>query len=151
MSARTYCMDDASLTLPGGYTDRTSNVIEWSLEGGDKVVLVVQRDWLPPAGGADAFARYVAAQTRVYPSRFEGFYLERDEVAAGDAGFAMCRKVFRWRREQDVLYHHQVFVLLGAGVLVLTASAKALHRDAVDHLLEGALGGLQVRGEDHGP
>jgi hypothetical protein len=181
MSARTYYMDDASIALPGGFIDRSSNILEWPLAGGDKLALVVQRERLPPGGvvpaaaphshshgphgseeraphavaGGDggasdghAFDRYVADQTRVYPTQFSGFTLERDEAAVGGAAFEMRRKVFRWRYEQDVLYHNQVFVLLGSDVLVMTGSAKARHRDAVDEVVDGAVAALRMRGPE---
>jgi hypothetical protein len=165
-------MDDATIPVPEGYRDRTAHVLEWTLEDGEKLVLVVNRELLPPDGAAPPasgdhaghshgappsprttgegtpFDRYVAAQTKVYPSQFAGFRLERDEVATGESPFEMRRKVFRWRHEQDVLYHHQVFVLLGDNVLGLTGSAKARNRDAVDRLVGEALAGLKVRGED---
>jgi hypothetical protein len=167
VSVRIYYMDDATLTVPAGYRDHTTHVLEWALEGGDKIALVIQRDRLPKAGQearspgghshahaagedeahAGAFARYVAGQTRGYPAQFAGFHLERDEVLDG-ASFEMRCKVFRWRHEQDVLYHNQVFLLLGPDVLVLTGSSKALHRDAVDRLVDEALAGLRARGED---
>src|SRR5262249_38867503 len=154
-----------------GFRDRSAHVLEWMLEDGEKLVLVVQREPLPPdgvpaippahpdhaghshgaasspqaSGGGSLFDRYVAAQTKVYPSQFSGYRLERDEVATGESPFEMRRKVFRWRHEQDVLYHHQVFVLVGDDVLGLTGSAKARNRDAVDRLVVEALAGLRVR------
>jgi hypothetical protein len=179
VSARTYYMDDASIVVPSGYRDRTAHVLEWVLDDGDKISLIVQREPLRPAAAPDpghgghahavspdapdapvspdapvaaddalALDRYVAAQTKVYPTQFSGFHLERSEAATSASGLEMRRKVFRRRQDQDVLYHNQVFILLGADVLGLTASAKALHRQAVDRLADEALAGLRIRGED---
>ncbi len=35
---------------------------------------------------------------------------------------------------EDVLYHNQAFVLAADRIIVLTAAAKARHREAVDFL-----------------
>ncbi len=134
-----------------GFRDRTVNALEWTLEGGDRVGLVVQREQLPrPEGEAaprpGALERFVAEQTRDYPTRFSGFHLDNEEVTAADSSFEMRRKAFRWRHEQEVLYHHQAFVLADFTVLVFTTSAKARHREAVDRLLHEVLAELRVRG-----
>jgi hypothetical protein len=152
MSMRTYYMDDCTIPIPSGFQDGTVNTLEWSMEGGDRIALLVQRDRLPRATpdddtGTDALDRYVDRQTRGYPARFTGFHLERDDAAISEGGLAMRRKVFRWRHEQGVLYHHQIFVAVGDTVVVLTGSAKARHREAVDGLIGEAIGGLRIREE----
>jgi hypothetical protein len=149
MSDHTYYMDDCTLAVPAGFVDRTMNALEWPLEGGDRLGLVVQRERLPPdPADPAALDRYVAAQVKAYPAQFAGFHLERDEAADSDSAYDLRRKTFRWRHEQGVLYHHQIFVRVGASVLVLTATAKARHREAVDRLVDEALAGLRARGED---
>lgn len=152
MTSHTYYMDDASMAVPTGFIDRTAHLLEWSVDGGGKVALVVNREELPKVTASEApagaFDRYVTSQTKVYPSQFAGFHLERDEATAADSSFDMRRKVFRWRHEQDVIYHNQVFVLVGPDVLVFTASAKAADRDVVDRVLDGALASLRVRGPE---
>jgi hypothetical protein len=149
VSDHTYYMDDCTIAVPAGFVDRTMNMLEWPLEGGDRIGLVVQRERLPPdVAGAAALDRYVAAQVKAYPAQFAGFHLERDDAGDSDSVYELRRKTFRWRHEQGVLYHHQLFVLAGAAVLVITGSAKARHREAVDRIVDEALSGLRVRGED---
>lgn len=154
MSAHLYYADDCTLTVPAGFRDRTTNLLEWKTPEGDSIALAIQRDPLPAPPTeealppAAALEQYVADQTRSYPTQFAGFRLERDEVTAGDAGgFEMRRKAFRWKNGEDVLYHHQAFVIVGEKILVLTSAAKARHRAAVDHLVENALNDLRVRGD----
>jgi hypothetical protein len=144
-------MDDCTITVPPGFRDRTLNALEWTLDGDDRVGLVVQREQLLHPDGEDAprpgaLERFVADQTRDYPTRFAGFHLDNEDVAASDVGLEMRRKAFRWRHEQEVLYHHQAFVLAGFTVIVFTCSAKARHREAVDRMLHEVLAELRVRG-----
>jgi hypothetical protein len=146
VSDRTYYMDDATITLPGGYVDHTTNALEWPIDGDQKVGLIIQRERLLGAS-ADALNRYVAKQTKGYPAQFSGYKLEQADVASAEAGFEMRRLAFRWQKEQEVLYHNQVFVLVRGDVMVMTASAKARYREAVNHLVEHALEGLRVREE----
>lgn len=151
MSTRRFYMDDCTIPLPAGFRDRTVHVLEWQMEDGESIALVVQREALPASSDGEeapeaAFARFVEGEVRDYPSQFDGFHRERDETAVG-SGFEMRRIAFRWRKEREVLYHHQAFVLVGEGAVLFTGSSKALHRDAVDRLLEEALAGLRVRGD----
>jgi len=148
VSLHTYCMDDCTIHVPSGFRDRTNHVLEWKTPEGDAVALVLQRDapGEPPAGAPSIdLPRYVADQTRDYPIRFAGFHLERDEASDHGSGFPMCRKAFRWRKEQDVLYHHQAFVQVGDGFVVITAAAKAAHRESVDALLDDVLESFAAR------
>jgi hypothetical protein len=154
VSAHLYYADDCTLTVPAGFRDRTTNLLEWKTPEGDSIALAIQREPLPARPPEEALPpaavlqQYVDEQTRTYPTQFAGFRLERDEVAAGDGGgFEMRRKAFRWKNGEDVLYHHQAFVIIGERILVLTAAAKARHRNAVDHLVEEALNDLRVRGD----
>jgi hypothetical protein len=153
VSLRTYYMDDATIAVPPGFVDRSVNVLEWPLEGGGKIMLVVQRERLPGSAGGDlpqgALSRYASAQTKDYPAQFAGFSLERDEVTSDGSGLEMRRMAFRWRREQEVLYHQQVFILAGADVLLVTASSNAEHREAVDRLTEDVITALRIRAEDY--
>ncbi len=149
MSERTYLMDDCAIVVPEGLRDRTVNALEWETEDGDKVALVVQRSPLPALDPAApmTLAAYVAAQTKDYAVQLAGFRLEREEAASADSPFEIERRAFRWQREEHVLYHHQAYVRVGAGVVLLTGSGKARHREAIDHLLDRALADLQIRGD----
>jgi hypothetical protein len=150
VSTHTYYMDDCTIVVPPGFVDQTLNALNWTIDGEERIGLVVQRETLSPAdlSGADALDRYVARQTRGYPAQFSGFQIERDDTAGGDQGFEMRRKTFRWRHELGVLYHHQVYVRAGDAVLTLTGSAKARYREAVDRVVDEAVAGLRIRGED---
>ena len=150
MSVHTYCMDDCRIPVPTGFRDLTVNALEWSTEDGDKIGLVIQRmplSSVDPEKSSLVLATYVEEQTKDYAVQFEGFCLERDEKAEGGVPFEIQRKAFRWRYEQHVLYHHQAFVLLETGVVVLTGTGKARHREAIDHLLDEVLADFQVRGD----
>jgi len=141
-SDRVYHTDDCVLHLPEGFVDKTLNVLEWSLESGDTVVLVVQREGLTEAL---SFDQYIARETRAYPSQFAAFHEDGVERASLGDGIDVHHLKFRWKREQDVLYHHQAFVDAGKRVLVLTATSKASHRGEVDGVIERALGELKFR------
>jgi len=145
MSLHAYLMDDCTIHVPSGFRDRTQHTLEWQTGEGDAIALVIQREPVPGAPAAFDLQRYTAAQTRDYPRSFAGFHLERDETRGDDGGFPMCRKAFRWHKDQDVLYHHQAFILLGDTLVVLTAAAKAAHRELVDALLDDALQSFAAR------
>jgi hypothetical protein len=151
---RTYFMDDFTLELPEGFRDRSTHLLEWKTDDGDSVVLVAQREKLPGVDDSDEsppavlLEQYVADQIKSYPSQFAGYRQESGEAAVSEGGsLAMRRIAFRWKKEQDVLYHHQAFVLSGKHVLVLTGAGRASHRDQVDRLLKEALDHLRVRGD----
>jgi hypothetical protein len=92
------------------------------------------------------FAQYVNRATEDYPTQLAGYREERSEASApGERSLEMRRKAFRWNKDQDVLYHHQAFVLAGTKVLLLTCSGKARCRQAVDEVLDGALAHMRVR------
>jgi hypothetical protein len=151
VTVHTYYMDDGAISVPTGFVDRTVNALEWPLEGGDKLALVVQRHPRPRAAEgeppAHVLEHYVTSETRIYPAQFTGYHVEKDEASGGGSAFEMRRLAFRWLNDQEVLYHHQVFALVGEVVLVLTCAAKARHREAVDRLLDVALADLRGRGD----
>lgn len=152
MNDHSYFADDCTISVPAGFHDRSTNVLEWKTEEGDSLVLAIHRELLPPAAPekkAPEFdlERFVAAQTKDYPAKFAGLRVERDEVAGSDAGFHMRRKAFRWQNKTEVLYHHQAFVLAGDRVIVLTAACKARHREAIDLLMDSVLANFRVRGD----
>jgi hypothetical protein len=147
-------MDDFTMEVPEGFRDRAVHLLEWRLDDGDSVALLAQREDLPHLGPddttppSDLFARYVAEATKDYPIQFAGFREESSEVSAsGDRSLEMRRKAFRWKKDQDVLYHHQAFVLAGRKVLLLTCAGKARRREAVDEILDAALNGIRVRAD----
>ena len=152
MSIHAYYTDHCTIAVPQGFRDRSMNMLEWTTPEGDSIVLALQREKLPASGSGEEvptaadLERYVAQQIKGYPAQFAGFHLERDEVAAGEWGFPMHRKAFRWRKDQDVFYHLQVFALVGEHVVVLTCASKARQRGAVDTLMEDALRSFRVRG-----
>lgn len=153
MSERTYLTDDCTVSVPTGFRDRSSNVLEWKTQEGDSVVLVIQREPIPPSPipGEEPppfdLHRYIGEQTGEYPSQFPSFSLERDEASAPGASFPMQRKAFRWRKDNEVLYHHQAFVLAGARIVVLTVASKARHRVQVDTLMDEVIANFRVRGD----
>ena len=49
------------------------------------------------------------------------------------------------KREREVLYTHQAFVLVADQVLIFTVSAKAVHRARVDSVVEGLMNSLEFR------
>jgi hypothetical protein len=152
MSVHHYHTDDCTIPVPAGFVDRTTNVLEWKIEENESLVLVIHRELLPPSDPPDAspavtLERFVARETKDYASKFAGLRFERDEAMGDDSGFPMTRKVFRWKKGADVLYHHQVFVLAGARVVVFTGAAKARHRESVDFMMDNALTNFRVRGD----
>lgn len=143
MTRHHYLMDDCSMLVPEGFRDLTSHTLSWPMPDGSMAALVVQRETRP--GGPPELSSFVEDQTRDYPLRFSGFLLETNEVASGEAAFPMHRKAFRWHSDPDVLYHHQAFILVDATIVVITAAAKAAHRDAIDALLGEVLESFGVR------
>ncbi len=154
MSGRLYFMDEAHLTVPEGYRDRSTNILEWETGPGTRIVLVVQRDQIDPEAIAEprspalALADYVAGATGAYPTAFAGYKLERDEVAVGLTGGVEKRRIaYRWHQEAEVIYHHQAFILTGTAILVFTAGGKARDRERIDHLIDAAIADLRYRAD----
>jgi hypothetical protein len=151
---RVYYMDDFTIDVPEGFRDRAVHLLEWRTDKGDPIALVAQRDDLPSLGPDDAtppsvlFARYVSQATKDYPIQLAGYREEHSEVSVPSEGSLEMRRVaFRWKKDQDVLYDHQAFVLAGRKVLLLTCTGKARDRDAVDLILNGALERVRVRAD----
>lgn len=142
MSRVDYQMNDCVVTLPDGFTDSSVNVLEWALESGEKVALVVQREDV--AEGA-SLEECVEKQTREYPAHFVGLQVDLDEARELAGGITLHRKAFRFKKERDVFYNHQVFVLDGRHLVVLTASARARNRVDVDAIVDEAVEGLRLR------
>jgi hypothetical protein len=147
-----YYMDDFTIDVPEGFRDRAVHVLEWRTDDGDVLALVAQREDLPSRGPDDAtppsvrFTQYVNLATKDYPKQLAGYREERSEASSpGERSFEMRRKAFRWKKDQDVLYQHQAFVLAGGKVLLLTCSGKARYRQAVDEVLDGALAHVRMR------
>ena len=139
MSDYAYHLDECVLSLPPGFRDASVHALEWALDDGEQLSLLVQRE---PRGDG-ALSDFVRGQTQTYPKRFSA-YAEEEPVAI-DGDVPMVSKRFRWRHETGVLYHHQVFVELDAVILMVTASGKASHMTAVDDLVREVALGLQPR------
>lgn len=140
MSA-SYIMADARFAVPEGFHDRSVNVLEWAIEGGDKLSLIAQRDAVASTVSLD---EYVTTQTKSYPIEFDAYRVETETAA--ERPLAEARQLsFRFKREREVLYTHQVFVLAAGQVLVFTVTAKAIHRGRVDELMARVMGSLELR------
>ncbi len=139
---RIYHMDDAVLELPPGFIDRSVHVLEWRTPDGEAVVLVTQREPLP---GTRPLADYVAQETKDYATRFEGYRAEEPPRDGAETALEALHRTFRWKRNEDVLYNHQVFVAAPPVVLVMTVTGKAAHREDVDRLVGRALADLKFR------
>lgn len=139
-----YRMDDWVVPIPTGFTDRSINVLEWRLEDStDKLALVVQREYVPTGTKLD---KYVKKETKNYPSKFLGYRLERDDAHEGAVpGSQVCHNAFRYKKDNDVIYTHQAFVLLGVQIVLLTGTAKATFKSTVDEVVDEAVNGLKLR------
>jgi hypothetical protein len=154
MSFHTYFMDECRLEIPFGFTDRSVHVLDWPIGDGDVVGLVVVREKLPPPAPeppppSEYLRTLVTQRSRDFPSQFPGYRAEQEEAGTTAAeGLAVRRKTFRWRKEQDVIYHHHVYVLMGEqSLMTFTGVAKATHREAVDELVQQTLYSLCLRTE----
>lgn len=139
---RLYHFDEGVVSLPRGFLDRSTQTLEWGVDGAAPVVLVIQRERL----GWGTFEDFVRMETRDYPSEFLGYRAE--EVDADDpfgGALPLRRFAFRYKGDHDVLYHHQVFVFRAPLVLVFTVKATAEHRARADALLREALAELRFR------
>ncbi len=141
---RTFHMDDAVLALPAGYLDKSVNVLEWQVENGERVVLVVQRERLPEGR---SFDEYVETETKDYAKRFTAFRRETADEPHFDGDAEVKHQAFRWKKDEDVLYNRQAFVRVGSLALVMTATAKAAYRAEVDEVVRRSLDGLKLREE----
>jgi len=146
---RLFHFDEGVVSMPGGFRDRSSQILEWTVDNTSSVVLVIQRERLtidPRTQLSLTLDDVVARETGEYPTRFLGFRLDPNEFPdPTDGTLPLRRIVFRWKSDREVLYHHQVFVLSDQLVLTLTMSSSAAHRDRADHVIQEALSSLRFR------
>lgn len=132
-------MDDVAIALPDGATDRTTNILEWKIDG-EPVQLTVQRDThkarLPPS-------KLMAATTAEYERRFPLFRAEEPPPLQVELDHAVA--AFTWKKDHQAIYQLQVFVELGTRVLVLTASGRTKHKDPIVALMQGAVESMTLR------
>ena len=141
MSHLDYHMNECVLRVPAGFVDRSVNILEWTLASGEKLALIVQRQHVDQGVSLEAI---VEEETREYAAKFVAYHLDRDEVEA-EGPVAVRRKVFRFKKEQDVFHNHQLFILDGAQLILVSASARAHHRGDVDQVVDECLAGLRLR------
>lgn len=149
MSHKSYYTDEAIIPVPPGFVDRSTHVLEWTVADGERIGLLIHRQLLEPAtlegeARVQAFDALVVRETKDYPKRFGGLRWEREDDDTPDVAMPVRRRAFRFRHDESVLYQCQAFVLLGRRVVVMTAAAKAVHRDEVDRLIDEAITGLKV-------
>jgi hypothetical protein len=140
MNLHDYHLDECVLPLPVGFRDASVQVFEWTLDDGEQLSLLIQRE---PRTEGRMLEDSVRTVTRSYPQKFMAYHEEEPMVLGTD--LRCVSKRFRWRHESGVLYHHQLFLELDSCVMLLTASCKATHRDEADVLLLRALEGMQLR------
>lgn len=134
-----YHLDEAALRLRQGFRDATVHAFEWS-EAHGRLALTIQRE---RRDDAETFAAAIARVTTPYPRLFAAF--EQEEPVEVSMPVAGESRRFRWCHADGVVYHHQVFLDLGATMLVLTATGPAALRDEIDALLHDTLAGMQLR------
>jgi hypothetical protein len=140
MSDYTLHLDELVLEVPKGFQDRSVQVLEWPIPGGERIALVIQRE---PLAEEDAFEGYVARTTADYPKSLASYHAEDPQTF--DLPIPYVSKPCRWRHEDSVLYQHQVFLRLYDRSILVTASARAAHRDDVDELLRRCLAEPRIR------
>lgn len=140
---RKFHMDDCVIAIPDGARDFSMHMLEWPIGDAERLSLVVQRGG--PLGTATP-EELVARETKNYATVFEGFRMERDDVEDGAwEGLVLHHKAFRWKKDADVFYNHQVYVFEGGRVILFTASSMARHRAEVERLIETVLAELRFR------
>lgn len=139
-----YRMDDWVVPIPPGFTDRSINVLEWRLEDStDKLALVVQREYVPAGTNLEL---YVKKETKNYAGKFLGYRLEREDTHEGAVpGSKVKHNSFRYKKDNDVIYTHQAFVLIGQQIVLVTGTAKANFKSTVDEVVDEAVNGLKLR------
>src|SRR5690606_23367698 len=118
------------------FVDRSMHALEWKAADGERIGLLLHRQLLEPdtlEGDAriQAFDAFVIRETKDYTKRFPGLRWERQDDETPDAAMPVRRRAFRFKHDDSVLYQCQAFMLLGHKVVVMTAAAKAIHRDEV--------------------
>lgn len=139
MNRHPFHIDEAVLEVPVGFIDRTINVLEWILEDGDRMVLVIER--APSIASLDAC---VEEHVGSYPSRFAGYKLVEVHHAEVD-GMRVIELEIRSRTDAGVMHHHQAFVDLGGAALILSATAKFAFAAQCEALIDEALETLRLR------
>lgn len=141
--AERYLTADAAFALPPGFADRSVNIFEWAIgTSGDRLGLVLQRDRVKTKD----LEAYVAKETKPYATRFDGYKLDGEEMVESSIAEAFHKR-FRFKKDGDIVFMHQVFVLTGDRILLFTATAKAAHRETVEALVAELMGSLDLREE----
>lgn len=141
---RLFVTDDLELALPPGFVDRSAQLLEWEVDGG-QIALSVQRDLSPRRPRVDQLADKMRAEyERRLPDRV-------DDVFPADAlTLDLEHRVLamRWRRDGASVFQAQAFVETGDRLMVFTASGEARLRSGILDLLITTLNELELREPD---
>lgn len=135
-----YHFDEAVVPVPGGFQDKSVQVLEWPCATpGDSMVMVVARR-VPNMSFADDVRRDID-ETR---TGLKACVIEADaegSVAEIPAHFLTMRYV----REGKALYQRQVFLDSAPRLLTLLVVGPASTRVEVDELFAAAVDGIRFR------
>jgi hypothetical protein len=141
---RLFLADDLELALPPGFVDKSAQLLEWQVEGG-QVALGIQRDTSPKRLRAGQLADKLRLEyeRRLSERVDEEFPMERLTLALEHRILAM-----RWRREGQSVFQVQAFVEHVDRLLILTASGEARLRAFISELMLATLNDLELREPD---
>lgn len=139
MSRYPFHVDEAALDVPAGFIDRSVNVLEWTIEGDERLVLVIER-----APAVESLDACVESHVGSYPSRYAGYKLLEVHHAEVD-GMRVIELEIRSRTDAGVMHHHQAFIEMSWGALILSATTKFAFAAQCEALVDGVLDTLRVR------
>ena len=132
-------MDELAVVVPDGAVDKTTNLLEWSIDG-EAVQLTVQRDnsrqRLSPS-------QLLHATRAEYEKRFPLF--QPEEAPTFEVQLDHAAAAFTWKKDHKAAYQVQVFLDLGARVMIFTATGRPKHRQEIADLLKKTIESISVR------
>jgi len=134
-----YWTDELSVELPDGLVDRSTQLLEWSVDG-DSVTVAIQRD---SSEGRRSPQQMLAAASGELEKRFPHFAPEA--APAFELAMDHATSSFRWRREGRAVFQAQLYIEIGDRLLIVTASGLAKSRTAVEEVIKAFADSLELR------
>jgi hypothetical protein len=137
-----YYVNEAAFELPWDeLEDRSVNVFEKKLEGGEHLSLAVQRGRYAEG---DSYESVLARQVEKASRSLRGYHLtsRRDVEVAGRRAVDIAT---RWRSDRSVVATRQVMIDLGPGWMIFSVNAPVSDVETADACMDHVIGTLRLR------
>lgn len=134
--------NDVVLTVPQGFRDRSSQVLEWPNPSGQPLHLIMTR----LEKRASELEKELAAAIRDLEITFHG--LSSVDPPPLTTNFPLGQFACRFRREDKVFYQRLIFIGAESYILSIATIGPASQRSEIDDLTQNAIQNLLFRAND---